>query len=471
MAEHSTPDRLHGWDRAQLFVLLAWLCTVVFGWFTYERGLELMQNIVAPVLLAFAGVWVYRRGAALRLEEKLLVALTGWYVLTRMLNGNHYLETDAAFVVQMIAVNFVAFPFASQLTPRARQTALRVFVVGVVGVLGAIACIAVVAAVTRQPFTTPLSSQIIGINETYSKPDRLNILDMHPNVSAALFSIALGLSLHLCAAVRRKLWLIPIVAVMLGLYAAIGLTLSRTAMVVVALEIGGFAFLLLMKKLTLKPLWGKAGAAIAAGVLAAVLAFQGFGLALTGLNAIAAQVAASRAAAQPAVTQAATETPAKKPAPLVDQRHLRHEVASLSGRLSDIYPTVIPVLRQRPATLILGNATDQVIRQAERITGRALYHWHNSFLQALMTAGLPALLLTLAFSGLLVLKSARLALGARVPLGLQALVLPVAGVFVHGMLENLLFMNMALPNLLFMLLAGFLFALAREQAQAAAPQG
>ena len=56
----------------------------------------------------------------------------------------------------------------------------------------------------------------------------------------------------------------------------------------VALEIGGFAFLLLMKKLTLKRLWGKAGAAVAAGVLAAVLAFQGFGLALTGLNAIAA---------------------------------------------------------------------------------------------------------------------------------------------------------------------------------------
>ena len=146
----------------------------------------------------------------------------------------------------------------------------------------------------------------------------------------------------------------------------------------------------------------------------------------------------------------------------MDQSRLNDDVSTFAGRLNDIYPSVIPVLQKRQITLLIGNATDKVITEANRITGRYLYHWHNSFLQTLMTAGLPALLAVLAFTVLLVIQAGRLVFSRKAAFATQVLVLPVAGVFLHSMLENLLFVNVGLPSLLFILLSGFIFSYGRE---------
>ena len=79
-----------------------------------------------------------------------------------------------------------------------------------------------------------------------------------------------------------------------------------------------------------------------------------------------------------------------------------------------------------------------------------------------MTAGLPALLAVLAFTVLLVIQAGRLVFSRKATLAAQVLVLPVAGVFLHSMLENLLFVNVGLPSLLFILLSGFIFSYGRE---------
>lgn len=452
----------HSWNRVFLFAVVFWLLSIFFKWFYPERGALVVGHFITPVLLSLSGIWLYTRGRNMSWEQGILIALTAWYTLTRILNGPHYLETDYGAVCEMAATALVAFPLASLFSPLSREKAFKALAALVVVAVGALAWVAVVMAVLGRLFQAPLSQMVIGVNEVYSNPSRLNILDLHPNFSAAVFSFAMGLMLTLCACVKRKGWWIPAAALGLGLYAAIALTLSRTAMVTVSLELAGFVYLMVRKRL--RP--GLAKGLVAVLVAVAVLAASILGLyaSIDVMDTMADRYAARQTQTLLPEAGAKQEVPDTKPKEktesqemLVDRQRLNHSVSSFAGRLTDIYPAIPLVLKDRPATLLIGTRTEDVVKAASRLAGRYIYHWHNSFLQTMMTAGLPALLLALAFSVLLVVKAGRLALSAGTPLAAQALVLPLAGLFLHGMLEDFLFVNPAILNLLFMLFAGFLF--------------
>ncbi len=449
-------------------LMILWILTVIFSWFYPERGAVLISNITTPVLLMCSGAWLYSHGKSLRTTEWLLLALTGWYILTRILNGNHYLETDYGFVCQLIATTCVAFPLAGSLEGKRRDNALKVLAGVVVALFSAIAWIAAIASITHHPFQMPLSNLVIGVNGVYTDPARLNVLDMHPNISGALFCLGMGLTLYLCVALRSKWWLLLLVPAALGLSAAVALTLSRTAMVVLSCQIGGIVYLILMKKLRFSRRWLKPAISLLVFIALSAASFMGLYQSILAMDALSGVVegklpaiaaVSALASSNPTVAPSATKSPSTDS--IVDRSRLNDNVSTFAGRLSDIYPAVIPVLKERPITLLIGNSTDNVISAANRLTGRYLYHWHNSLVQTLMTAGLPAFLFALAFSVLLIIQCARLILSPDVPLPVQALVLPVAGAFIHSMLENLLFVNVQLPNLLFMLLCGFLFAYER----------
>lgn len=445
------------WHRLQLPIVLLWMLAVVFGWFYPERGGVLLGNIVAPILYAFSGVWLFSRGRHFRTAEILLLAFTAWYVLTRILNGDHYLESDQSTIFQMVATAMIAFPLAANFKPETRRKALNALAVTVVIVFSAIAWVAVVAAILRQPIHLPKSTMILGINEIYSHPARLNVLDIHPNVSGALFSMVFGILLYLTVAVKRKWWVLPLAVAGIGLFAAIALTLSRTAMVAVSLEIGGFGYILLMRKLSLRSGWLRFLASLLACILLTAGAFAGLYYSITPMNAIANRYQASQQTVSDD-TAADTAAVVQTSGSIVSRYHISENVGSLANRLTVVYPAAIPVLQQRPVTLLIGNATDQVVDAAERLTHTKLYHWHNSLLQALMTAGLPAFLLALTFSVLLLIRCVKMIFSQKTPLFFQVLTLPLLGVFLNGMLENLLFINVSVINLLFMLLAGFIFA-------------
>jgi O-antigen ligase len=454
-----------GLHTFSVLLMILWILTVVFGWFFPERGAILASHIVTPVLLMCSGAWLFSRGKSLRTTEWLMLAFTGWYILTRVLNGNHYLETDYDFVCQLIATTCIAFPLAESLEGKQRDNALKALAGVVVALFSAIAWIAVVASITHHPFQLPLSNRVIGVNGIYTNPSRLNVLDMHPNISGALFCMGMGLTLYLCVALRSKWWLLLLLPAALGLFAAVALTLSRTAMVVLSCQIGGIVYLILMKKLRFSRRWLKPAVSLLVFAALSAASFMGLYQSIFVMDALSSAVegqsptaAAVSTLPSPTATAVPSATTYPDTASIVDQSRLEENVTTFAGRLSDIYPAVIPVLKERPITLLIGNSTDKVITAANRLTGRYLYHWHNSLIQTLMTAGLPALLFALAFSALLIIQCARLILCPDVPLPVQALVIPVAGVFLHSMLENLLFVNVQLSNLLFMLLCGFIFA-------------
>ena len=96
------------------------------------------------------------------------------------------------------------------------------------------------------------------------------------------------------------------------------------------------------------------------------------------------------------------------------------------------------------------------------MAGRPLYHWHNSLLQTLMLTGIPGFLAAAAFLVLVVSAGVRTFFSGKAPLYRRLLVLPVAGLFLQGMLESYLFCQVELPFYFFLVLSGYLLAFDRE---------
>ena len=449
----------------RLYLVLFWILAMVFSWFFRKQGEFFLDDILLPVLTVLGVIWLVRHWKGMKPAAVLLSALAAWYVFTRLVNSNPFTTDNLMSVMELLAAVFVAFPLAASLGRRTRSRAPVMIGALDVFLLGVIAWIAVIASLRQELFIPPLTSNmIIGISDTYN---RLDVLHMHPNLSAVMFSAAFGLSLYLFAAVKNKWWRALIVLGGVGLFFAVALTVSRTAMVVAALEAGGFAYLACFRRVKLRQAFLRALAAIAVAAVVFTVALLGLFSSIDFVNDIAslenaATLPVQTAQTTPASTPAADAAAEAKATPaasdsFVDRDHVDNNIRTLSSR-TEIYAAVKPAMQKRPVTLLIGNAIDQVVPALQDALGWEAYHWHNSFIQTLMTAGVPALLLILAFSGLLVAKGVCIVLDQSMSMAEQALVLPVAGLFLHGVLEAFLFVSFGLQNMLFFLLAGFLFA-------------
>ena len=334
-----------------------------------------------------------------------------------------------------------------------------------------------------QPFSF---ARVIGFNDVYGA--RLNLWDLHPNVTAAIFVAGFGMSL--CGVSLARRWPAKTVYAVaaVSLFAAASLTISRTAMIAASLEAAGFVFLLIAGRLPSKR---KALCVVLALLLACGTAYGAY----KGYEAIVSGVASASQALQhaaettlptpqpelssadtteepaspaadsiPAVSQTEDSSPANSAGEgIVPQnRELTQDLLTLTGRTNDIYGAALPVLKQRPSILLTGSLDGETIGIATRMAGRPLYHWHNSLLQTLMLTGIPGFLAAAAFLVLVVIAGVRTFFSGKAPLYRRLLVLPVAGLCLQGMLESYLFCQVELPFYFFLVLSGYLLAFDRE---------
>ncbi len=475
MNETYSAPLLHRWNRVFLLVVMLWLLSIVLGWFYPWRGELILNHFINPALLALSGIWLYARGSEMRWEQGLLAGLMAWYAVTRVINGPHYLDADYETVCQLAGIALVAFPLASLFEGERRERVFKLLAAMVVVLLGTLAWVSVAAVVLRQLLQAPGSDMIIGINEVHEI--RLNFLNMNPNLPAAIFTFVMGLTLALYTSIKRWWCRIPVALMGLGLYAGVAITFSRTAMAVAPLELAGFAFLALRKGIRSRPGFPKGLVVLLASVAVLVASMLGLYGSVDLIEAAANRHQARQvqnlaqesgvAAQQPEVKEAQDLAQESDPAAWQAAEHttlaarlrlIPESVTTFAGRLDKVYPAAIPAIKERPAILLIGARTDQVTAATSLLAGHYIAHWHNSFLQSLMAAGVPALLLTLAFSALLVRKSVRLARSSQTPLGAQALMVPLLGLLLHSMMEHFVFLDTAIPNVLFMIFAGFLFA-------------
>lgn len=455
------PSEKHRWAAIfQLPVAMVAILATLLYYVSPERVSALQQGYVQPLVFAATTIFLFCYHRDLKWELKLMFFFATWVVITRVLNGDHYLQAEFSSVNAVILSSFVLLPLAFILSESQRKRAMELFSVLVGSILSLIAWIAVIAAMRGKPFINPIAGNILGINGTYSGPYRLNIFDIHPNMSALLFFIAMNLMLYLICVSKHKFWYVPAAIACVGLYLAIALTLSRTVMIACSTSAALLVLLLGIRWLKLSSKAEKAIILAALMLVVAVGTYFSFSVALKAMTSIATHANTGVIeAADENVESAENVKPKQSVSMFVDTRDQAKDFQTFTGR-TDIWSTFLPTLKDSPKKIFIGSAADDLIRFQEHMLGRKLVHMHNVFLQTFLYAGFPGFLMTAAFLALLLVRAVRLffCTAPDVTIAMKIPILAVSGLLLCSMVEHCIFATSKQSSLIFFLLAGFVLA-------------
>lgn len=462
--------RLDGclWIGILILVLMQIFCL-----FSPERSTRIRSDYMLPMVLFMLSYVFLRKGWPRMPVLVLPLVFAGWYVLTRVLNGDHYLAESQQFVYMVVLSCGVLLPAPLLLDQKRRARYFGVLALVYSLIFSVIAWVAVIAALSGIPWVNPLDNTLIlGFNEGYSNPYRLNVLNTHPNISAVFFYTTLALLVYLFLR-TRKVWVrIGYVALGIGNYLAICMTGSISAVVIMGIIFGMTLFAVILGHGPRKPLRVTAAAlAMVAVVVAVVLTYPLIIEGSTALYKTIRQQNTANAGFSLLATASAEDTAAAQAEPEAEPEVFAEErlnadtmIGTMQGRFQ-IYSSAFLSVADRPLTLLIGEMRQAAMDRSARVVGLSYQsHLHNSFLQTLVVGGGISCLLAIAFTVLLVLHCIRLFFGKAVPLYNKVLVLIPVTLLCHSMTESILFIDERLPNMLFFLVAGMVIAYSKEMA-------
>ena len=255
-----------------------WLATMFFalamllGLLTYERGHALVQGYGAALAFGLIGICLYRGEYHADRVYGLGLVFAAWYVLTRALNGDHYLQYDynQYRIVCMAATYGLAFPFAAMLEDEKGRRALDRISAVLTAVIAAVCWLGVIAALRGEVIPVPFFDSQFGIMED----GRLYVLGQHPNFTAALSLCGLCMLMYLVVSHWKPWVLIPAAVAGAGLFMALPLSDSRTGMIAFLLSVV-IAVVVGFQRLPIPVKWRRVIEVVCVVVLVAVVAVAG----------------------------------------------------------------------------------------------------------------------------------------------------------------------------------------------------
>ena len=429
------------WDY---FHILGVLLIILFNLFFIVSPMhdyKIRNLIINPLAISLVAIAAsrYRGGFPWLMVPSFLFPL--WYYCVHVLNGNYYL-LDIYDVARCIGIMMVWILFYG--TPLFFQKERREKIAGyfswlLLATLGALAWVENIAFALELNIVSPFSGfPIITFFNLRFSP-----FFVHPNIAASLYFTAIFCGIYLLCRTPHK-WLKGLIVLLIvGLFLAFSFTESRTAFVGFSISMGALAFLLCWRSKRL----GTQKKKILIGAIAMILVII---LVLGGLWG-------GRELAVMKMWQMANRGYWDDYIPreyiVIETRGFSQDAETLTGR-TDVYQSVFTVLRENPSILWKGSMEQKAMElvndvlKAPEIYG----HAHNSFLHTLLITGIPGLLISLAFCGLIILQGARLffARPSGVPLSSQIWVLLAAALLVSSMMEHFLFsQNMFLAYIFF----------------------
>jgi len=406
---------------------------------SYERGILVMMHYVCPMAFAFAGIALLSERYRKQIDLWAGIAFAGWYVLSRLLMKELYLDYSFSMFSNLCCVYLLAFPFARSLndgqTRHGLKAAAAIFTAG----YGLIAWLGVLVVLLNRSITLPG----LGTTIELAALDMRLIAGNHPNISACMFLIALMLGIWLLTQLRKGWLILPVLLLCIGAYAGIALTDSRT----VIIQTGCFAAVILfiiILRLNIRSMWKKAAAGLLLGAVCIVLVYGSFQWVTNVIAHLAAQM---RAHAEAAQTQ------------VVANRGVISDLTTVTIRVQ-IYQDTLRLLKDRPGILFTGMLNSEIVQAVQEYTGAV--HTHNAFLQTLVNMGLPGLLMALFFTVRAVRVSIRLIFSRKASFSDQLLAAVLLAFLIGTIPEPYLFTEyLTLANMPFFLVFGY--ALEAEQ--------
>lgn len=378
------PKKWKIWSYATLIFCLGAYTLLLLSW---ERGSLTVERYALPVAFAFFGAAVCRGGVRGEVWAGPLFLL--WFVVSRMLIGENYLETSSLDFALMVPAYLVALPFAFSQEGEQRKRGLRVFCWFISLSAAVLAWVGVATAMTRGDITLPVFG-----THFYLARYQLFSFGAYPNMGAAYYLIGLMTLGYLVLTVRKKWMILPAVVMGAGLWAATAFSVCRTVMIQWAAMLAGMTLMLCLR---CKKVRG-----VVKTVLTVVLVLA---VALGTYKSFSwvSQAAMRQNAQNPLIAQAyAEEETAPTPAPgseTISARPLDLKtVLTLTDR-NKIFSACFELIKNKPQVLLHGVLTKDIYREIGPYMtlpdGIVYYHAHNAWLQALVNVGLPGLLLAL----------------------------------------------------------------------------
>ena len=487
-------DRFHiGRRRVWVFTVFFFLCYYMllpahFGFLGMLR--DSFYICIVPVLVAAV---LYFRRFRDGTEFKLLFAFWIWFWFSRALNGSPTLDHDFWLFFEL-SLMLPFFALGPALTKMEREGFLDWLSALIGGFYFIIGLVALVAFLRHSLYTLPFTDAQIGFSPETGYL-RLMILLEDTSITAFWYLIALSLMIYQFFHCPKKFWRVPILlSAVLDLLVIAALS-SRSVWLCAALTFALLAVMLLLKSLLQrKSCVLRFAVVLVAAVLVLIVSYKGCALCADAMNTLSYKISDSqRSPLEPAQQSALAEGTVRSEAyaflrpmvlssgsiegsgaltPLHGEDQSDPQTASdnlnyVSFSRRQIWYGALQTIRTNPSILWRGHICDSVIMAAYRFialdgTGQIPWNFYNSFIQVLMTTGIPGLALVLSFLALVLYRGLRFSLGVGAPLGIRTLVLPVLATMPYFMLEAGLFSVIDIRTLFYFLMCGMTVASSRE---------
>lgn len=456
-----------------------------------------INNVYGQMLVVAAMVlYLYHQRFSGPVEIKLMLAYCVWILLSRILNKDMYLFIDKALVYQGMLM-FCTFAAARMMKREQRRTMMNVLTVIVGSFAFFLSAASIFVVLTDTYIHIPPEDIWITVTKYGIGGGKffyaMNLLSAHRNGTALWIFIGFALMLYQFFACRRKAWRIPIVIAAVTEFVTVALCHSRTVSVSLGFCAGLLAVLLAIEHFREKKKVIVVPAAAVLCLAVTVLTYKAGDLSLSVVSKLSAKTIPAFAQVyensehklnpdnfgitikeisspvrQKPIAQAMTLSSHHEAKPvqlaaenagidMSEQRDFMNDLSTFTLR-TKIWKAVIPAIKDRPATALIGTLTKTMIEPIRQYAGVEANHMHNYLLQTLMLMGIPGLLLVAAVSVLIVVKALRIFFNddGRVPFEAKLLVLPVAAIMLDFMLEAGLFTTADLRCLSFYIFAGLL---------------
>ena len=466
------------------------LFSVLLAWYSERVGMSVIRCYSYIITLFIMGA-IFRDGIYhKRIEYTLAFCFVIWFSITRIINGDWFLERSRFSVFFLALSMCVALPYSMIIPDKRRSLLETLFSLIFIIFFLVLAWLSIYVVVTGQTLYLPKSTYTIMVD----LENRLWIWQKHPNTTAGVFSICYFATLYLLAAQKKKRYLwIPVIIACVSFYIAIRLTDCRFIMISTSFFTGAIIASASSHHMFKIPHTFKVSIFILAWIIPSTIMYFGYHIIEDGINNYVANRIRIESSAINSLESSSAETIetqgkimtvisdtnsidvnansyiGKEPAVIFDvndddvkdesvvaNRPLINDFLTLNNRTT-IYLATLKTLIAHPMTLLFGNDDQELMKWVNGYLNPPDNHYghtHSSIFQVLMTCGIIGILIMFWFLFRLIKHSKYLLIKRHFSLTDVILVIIPLSIMAQSLLEPFIFTYNDIINLLFFYYAG-----------------
>lgn len=299
--ENAITKRDRNFSHLYAFIALLLICFYLVTELVFQLWYDVAQNYGLFLIISFIAISFFLRFFSSTKEEKCLALYALWVLVTRVLNGDMFLNVEFSFLVRIVLFTecFICIGFVLDSEDRKRFFNLVCAIV--CGYWFILAAIGLYATINFTRIALPPADMTVGYTG-FLKHGQFTVENINRNVSGVWFALAVTLMLYQFYMCRRKFLRIPIVIAAIVFYFATAMSFCRAAEIGLCVAVAMLFILLALKRFSQNNV--KFKALIVAAIIVVVLpvCYLGYGLATDLCNIFSTEAVEKQEEVQSAET-------------------------------------------------------------------------------------------------------------------------------------------------------------------------